>query len=407
MRLRNQALAAAASLIVLISGAAGCAADDTARASASPSATSSSAAPAPSPLRAEEVDLKSARPLREVVNILDTRPILQGRETQGYIAIHGREALIDFSPETRDIQQGLILRDLRRKTEQRVVTRAMSDPDAGILSADLDAHWVVWMESTTEDYGAWPWVLFAYDRTSGRTFELARSPMMSDGDAPPPPPGWTGVVLHHGWVYWAQTTAGHQGYPAVDVYGCAVADCEPRRLARGAAFPQPTADGLYVVTSNAFRGDRDGTYTYTISRRDLVTGRELSRRRLDLVDDQAPNGFAARGSIAAVTVSDYEDFIQIIDLRGNAVLRIDSGMNGSFAYPVATSRYVLWAEGNSGATTNVGGYLWDLRDKRLYSVGNTAGLYNLYGEGDLVVWQESTRPRALPKDISYVVGLLP
>ena len=104
-----------------------------------------------------------------------------------------------------------------------------------------------------------------------------------------------------------------------------------------------------------------------------------------------------------VTVDGGEDgWVDVFDLEAGTALRIETDPLGSFVYPDVTSSFAAWAEGNSGADSSVGGYLLHFDSGQVYSVGNTAGLYNLEADGDTIVWQESSGPR--PQDITTVIG---
>ena len=86
------------------------------------------------------------------------------------------------------------------------------------------------------------------------------------------------------------------------------------------------------------------------------------------------------------------------------MVTVDSEPEGAFASPAVTNRFVAWAESSGVAAADVGGYLYDTARDQLYSLGNTAGLYNITAKGDYVAWQDSTSPAVRPQDVVGVVA---
>jgi hypothetical protein len=344
--------------------------------------------------------VRDARPLRDVAHVIAEWPLLENGTRTVFRALAGNELLMNQFDDSVGRSVGLTVRSIAESGSDTLVA-GHGGPEEGVLSADLNRQAVVWMESPSTELGVTPWVLYATDRRSGLTTRLSESGTV-DGGAPPPVPGFTGPILSGETVYWAEVS-GHVGAESVDIRACEVDQCTPRRVVRGAALPAVADDSLYFVGSGRYRGDQAAS-DYRLGRLDLSTGTKEVVRELDL-DGATPTGLAAADDHVAVTVDAGEDgWVDVFDVGAGTALRVETDPLGSFVYPKVTTKFAVWAEGNSGADSSVGGYLLHFDSGKVYSVGNTAGLYNIEADGDIVVWQESSGPR--PQDITTVVGRL-
>ena len=263
----------------------------------------------------------------------------------------------------------------------------IEDQDIQAYAGDLTDRYAVWMEVAGTELMVDPWVLRAFDRRTGEVETLAKAPLMEGGGPPPARPGFTGATLDGDRVFWAQVS-GRPGAELVDVYGCVVSDCRPRVYARGSAFPVAVDGVLYVIAAERFAGAKR-SQTMRVNRVNPRTGRSATLVSVDLEDDQAPNGLAAAAGTVAWVIADADsDVVHIRPLGGDSEIAVTAGPNGAFGYPIATDRYVAWAEASGTFPIGLGGFLYDLARGRLFTVGNTAGLYGINGSGPFVTWQE-------------------
>src|SRR3954452_6147404 len=260
------------------------------------------------------------------------------------------------------------------------------------------------METSSTELNVAPWVLYAYDRSTRQTSLLGRSPA-GPGPDPAPPPGRTGPVVSGHTAFWAQVS-GRPGAERVDVYGCDVTHCRPNRYAAGAAFPAVSGSELYVLRTPRFTG-RAPEPRLSVDRVDTGTRRISTVRNVALRKGQTPGGLAASGStLAWVVAGDAKDTISMLDQASRSTRIVASEPGGAFGAPVATPAYVAWPESSGVSPADVGGYLYDLSNNTLSSIGNTAGLYNVVGREDLISWQDSTTPQVRPQDIVSVIARL-
>lgn len=143
-----------------------------------------------------------------------------------------------------------------------------------------------------------------------------------------------------------------------------------------------------------------------LRRIDLGSGKTTTVREIELMAGQAPSGLAAhRRRVAWIVAGRTRDTISILDTRSGATTTVRSGHEGGFGYPEITSRFVCWAESSGNSPADVGGYLYDFAAAKLYSLGNTSGLYGVHCNGNTVTWQGSESGARL-EDIVNVVGRL-
>lgn len=292
---------------------------------------------------------------------------------------------------------------------QRIVAPAGPRPRQHVGS-DLSDRFVVWMESAAMDLGVEPWVMFAYDRATGVTRELARAPKV-DGRVPPPPPGYTDPVIAGDRVFWAQV-GGEFGAETVDIMGCQIKRCQPRVTISGAAYPAAASGSLYAVRTARYQGFKDSKRATpaVVARLDLNSGQISPVKKIELDRHSHVDGLAASGAgIAWILNRQTSDtagisHLTILESSGDETT-IESSV-GEFDYPVMTNRFVAWAEASGNAPSGFGGYIFDLKTRKQSTIGNTMGLYGLEARGDIIAWQMSKSSSPKPGDTSYVVARL-
>jgi hypothetical protein len=180
---------------------------------------------------------------------------------------------------------------------------------------------------------------------------------------------------------------------------CRIESCQPSVAVPASGLPIATDDALYVVQPYGFvfampKG------RYRIQRLDLRSGRLDTVATLGADRDALPNGLAASENVVAWTHrAGNRGAITIQDGRTGEQAVVISRAQGGFGYPVATDRFVAWAESSGTSPDQVGGYLYDLRERQLYELGDTSGLYAIHANGDVVTWQEAGNGNALANTV--------
>lgn len=274
------------------------------------------------------------------------------------------------------------------------------------IGADINDRYVVWSESGATDLGVEPWVLYVYDRETRASRELARAPKI-DGHVPPPPPGYTGPNLVGHRVFWAQV-GGSFGRERVDIMGCDVRSCRPEVYIGKAAFPDAAGGELFAIRMADFTADH-AAQPMSVVRLSLGSRKEEVIHRTTLGEESGVGGLAA-SSRAVIWISRNLDVSDeatatILDTKSGRTDVVNQKHGEAFGYPIATDRFVAWAEGSGTGPGKFGGYLFDLRTRKRWMIGNESGLYNIKGAGDVVSWQEVDRHKR-GKPISYVVARL-
>lgn len=253
----------------------------------------------------------------------------------------------------------------------------------GWTSASMNQRWIVWQESASADLSIDDWWMFAYDRKSKRAHRLARAPLLQ-GQKPPAPPGWTGPVVSADRVFWAQV-GGSRDDPEVSLYGCRIARCEPRRIARDAAFPSATESSVVVLVG---RNRSPSMATF-----DARTGELVRSLPVRLRPGHEVTGLAASDEHAVWTSSNGESHLaSVVDLESKERWDFKIGAGGQFGYPVAGDGFVAWAEASGTGFYSVGGFVFEPRTERLRSLGNKAGLYDIKAAGKYLMWQDENKP---------------
>jgi hypothetical protein len=359
------------------------------------------------------VALASAKPLpTSAYKPLGVLRAIKRRTTVRVVALAGDgSTLVSEAPASSDatIAQGSMFlhRSGPNGPKQRIPSPAHASAQQ-VIGADINAAWIVWMETTSAGIDVQPWHLYAYNRRSRTSSELAHSPSVA-GLEPPPPPGFTGPLLAGGSVFWAQV-GGRIGAERVDVFGCRVSACEPTRYAAGAAFPSISGNHLYVISTDRYAGHRAPTQgassPMTVRKIDLRSRKTSIVTTVSLGPEQSPAGLAVAGHHALWIIGAHPSTAVILDLDDQRQRTVDSESEGLFGFPIATPTYVAWAESSGTAPADVGGYLLRPSDGSLWSIGNTAGLYDIHGAGSIVAWQDSSSPAARLQDIHTTVARL-
>jgi hypothetical protein len=122
--------------------------------------------------------------------------------------------------------------------------------------------------------------------------------------------------------------------------------------------------------------------------------------------NESPGGLSASNRTLVWIVAGQPSTVTVRDLDTAQDITIESEPEGLFGYPVAADTYVAWAESSGTATADVGGYLLHTQTGTLNTIGNTAGLYAITGNGDIISWQDSATPEVRREDIVTTVAKL-
>jgi hypothetical protein len=301
------------------------------------------------------------------------------------------------SPDNQSLQlekTELALRDLSGNE----TTFSSPGEPAQVSQASFNDRYVVWMESTSVDLNTDPWVMYVYDRESTSVMELTRAPEVGN-TAPPHVPGYTGPVLSGDKVFWAQV-GGTLKRPSSNIMGCSIADCMPKTVIPGAAFPSTSDGQLYAIAHQNFAGS--GSDRNMVIKTVSVEGGDVrDTATIPLSPTQSPNGLAVGKAGMVWLISDDADRdMAQVQYAGNAeVSTVESELAGRFDYPVATDTYLAWGEGSGSSA--IANFLTTSIDN-LYALGTTGGLFGVLGAGSVVVWRDQTTAEGGGQDGSNI-----
>ncbi len=254
-------------------------------------------------------------------------------------------------------------------TRQMVTMRQLTDARSQIIGASADDRWVVWAEAADDPTF---WHLFAYDRVTGTSHEVAQT--ATAGGSPVPGPV-SGPVVDHGRAFWAQF---------VDPLGSAKPRHAVVRMANldtgvsttpAVSAGQPTFSWPWVSW---------GVATGTGSGHTLLTNLETGAHlRLDV----RPATLTLTGTSVAYNDADSQALFLIDDIRRkppNAllVLRAEPTSGIHFEWPTLSTRILAWAQVE---TTLV----YDRAEHRLVVLPVSHMAVSSWVSGRLLVWYDS------------------
>lgn len=189
----------------------------------------------------DDVKVRGARPVTSVASELAEIP-QDAAESVLAVERLGDDGSVLFSrsPDVADIEdlgQGRLEVATAPGDEATPVPLGpRREADQQTTQTDLTSEWIVWQETASTDLMVEPWVMYAFDRQSGKTTEIT-SAEAGQGETPLAPPGWTGPQVLGDRVVWAEGIGDGDG-TRVNVLGCTLPTCADREtLIAGAAFP--------------------------------------------------------------------------------------------------------------------------------------------------------------------------
>ncbi|WP_300679142.1 hypothetical protein [Nocardioides sp.] len=265
-----------------------------------------------------------------------------------------------------------------------VVTHPKGSKTRWFGDATLTQKWMIWTELMDTDASVRRWTMFAYNRDTKSTSVLASAPPLSDNEDPPGVPGFSGQVIAGDSVFWPEVV-GRVGKVNSNLYRCQISRCKDTvaLVARNSAYPKSTGDAVLFLKQVA-------TSRYEVRKSGIGSDAQVQTVGVvDLAEGEGLNGFAANSDGYTVALVRRSGGARVWSSRlgesGQDILEEESGM---FGYPVAGSRFTAWAESSGFSADEVGGYV--SIDGRVYSVGNSSGLYGIFAGGELISWQEDT-----------------
>lgn len=363
-----------------------------------------------------EYNVSEASPLRINVDAQSsyTIPLARGEQRrQGVAAVSSSgDAVLDVARVAQSTdgitltQSHVVVRD--RQSGDRASTEPVPRGRrvTQLAGAAATNRYVAWMETPSTSLNRSPWRLYVFDRRDERTSLVAEARRI-DGHAPPPVPNSTGPTIAGGRVYWAQVDAWPDGrrYPLVNLYSAPAGGAgQPRLEARQAAAPVATPQGLFFLRTYELH-PATPRHRVAISR---VTPRG---HRSIVARGSLPQGgvpeLAAAGRRVAWTVSGRRDTVTLKNWRSKHRSHLVGAVQQCFATPSLTRRLLIWSDGACSNTSPLAGYVFDLQQKRLRSLGNEAGLNGTAAAGRWFMWQEGRRHREYPHDVAFKIARLP
>lgn len=360
--------------------------------------------------------LEGVRPLpASAFDVVDQAPLVAAGWNTGVLALDDRgAALLSSQKENRNdpLLLGAVRLSIRAPGSNELTAipaPRRTEPQQAIGGA-MNEHWAVWQEQPGTELGVSAWSMYAFDRSTGRTTQLTRAPMIN-GDAPLPVPGYTGPTISGDRVFWAQAEAATGGR-TVNIYGCEIADCTPERYAAAAAYPVAVGEYLYVISRDPAAKPKDPWERFDITKIDIATKKATVVEAVELEPEQSPGGLAVSERALAWIVQGRPDAITIRDLETGRTTTVvcelegvEVDLAGGFGYPVATDRFVAWGESMGNSPANVGNYLFLLEEGTLHSLGNASGLYGVDAAGSYISWRDAA-DRTSPHDITVTIAKL-
>ena len=352
------------------------------------------------------LDAANATPVpSDALDVLAKWPLIEDGQSVGVLALDAAGTmLLSRTPATEEeeLTSGeLVLRDPHG--QETTFTATPRPRHTQVIDATFNDRYVVWMETASVDITSQQWVLYTYDRADRTVRVLTRSPRRQ-GRAQPPAPGYTGPVLAGDRVFWAQVD-GTPKAPTVDIVGCQVTDCTPEVVIPGAAYPAVADGTVYAVANDRFTGSKVGR-EMVIEAAPAGGGEVTQVTSVELSPTQFPSGLAAGGAGLVWLIQDSAGADQAsVWFAGEETVRtVESASNGGFAFPIATQRYVAWAEGTGSA--KVANFVMDPTGA-LHTLGTTGGLYGITGAGDIAAWRDLKSGGSVDRDnIEYLIARL-
>jgi hypothetical protein len=274
-----------------------------------------------------------------------------------------------------------------------------------VYQAVARGGFVAWQETPSTSLYVQPWRLYAYTGQARGSELVARSPVV--GKHPPPPvPGETGPSIARGRVYWSQVdSCASTGSCKVAIYSRTLRAGNDARLeVRNAMSPITTPNGL-VFARTGLTSTHLGKKEFSIAiKRWDGTVQRLTEGRLTRPGDVE---IAANRAAIAWSVSGRRDTLTVLRSRGADRTIIRGLPHQCFTTPTLASGLLIWGDGACGGRGHVGGYLLDLAHHKLFSVGNSMGLYGVDAAGRWVTWQAHRKHAEYPHGVVFKVAELP
>lgn len=386
-----------ATIVAIAAG--GCSADDTEEGGRGPSSPAASAG-------VTSVDGARPLPLASYAVVRRWPAIVHG-ETTAVLGTYGDAALVKYAGVPHRAEVTAERLELWTSSASQPIPRLRGGPPRQVITADLDADNVVWMETASTSAVYQRWRLMRFDRATGRTTQLAESPLLDDGNLPTAPPGYVGPVLAGGWVYWSQAGGTAESFRN-DVWGCRVETCRPRQIVASSAYQAGDHHAVYAVQWDRFSSGRTTSPASIVEIKDgKVVDTEVAR--IPTEGGQQPTGLGAAAGVIAWTSTapgsaehpDGESRLTVLDADGTSRYVVTGG---TFANPVVTTRYVAWALPGVG-TESIAGWVLDLETGGVHSIGNRLGYYNVGGSAETLYWQQARQAGSATGMSTIVVRL--
>ncbi|MGW1769637.1 hypothetical protein ACWCQL_37035 [Streptomyces sp. NPDC002073] len=252
---------------------------------------------------------------------------------------------------------------------------------------------VVWTETATTNLSYFDWCVFRHDPKYHRTDLLGDSDSLTHGKQLREAAGTSAVTLGTTRAYWATT------YPLreKDQFGTKVLAAsltgDPRieTAVDHAKLPRATADSLFYVrsadVSQGFPKNRFEIHRIGADRHDrIVASGALAPQQLVstlAVTDE-------RVSWVVATAAGDSSTLYSLHLPTNKALTIPlAHAGGTDMFLRATDRLLAWGGTDGG---DAGQYAYDLKQGKLWKVGEQQGYSVIYTAGDYLAWAKVPTP---------------
>lgn len=246
---------------------------------------------------------------------------------------------------------------------------------------------VTWMETSSTNLFNFDWCVFAYDQETKRTHLLGDSASLSNGDDMPPGPGDPTPSIGSDAIYWSTVyPTGKEQFEVKIVKSDRTGGGSFETAVDHAKLPAASGDELYYVRSADvtpdFPKDR-----YEI-RRMSPTGDDVEVVSGALDGGQQVSKLRISESrISWVVSTQNKNAAQLysLDLSTNEAIVFELHHPGASTMVLQpTPKLIAFSNGTGGG--DVGEYVYDLSNNKLWRLGKQKGFSVALANGDYVAW---------------------
>ncbi|MFG1713359.1 hypothetical protein [Micromonospora sp. NPDC049203] len=271
----------------------------------------------------------------------------------------------------------------------RTLSPAPSGPPRQAIYADADDRTVAWMETSSTDMYQMDWLVYGFDRSSGRSVLLGDSAPIAKGKKMPIPPGSSMLSVGTDRVYWTTTvpTTGERDFGAQILASSPAGGAAPSVVAQRAKLPAAAGKDLYYVRSE------DVAPGFPKSRYEIHKvsgGRDSVYASGPLTGEQQVSALTAEpGHVSWIVTGATEETpgtLFVLPSATKRAIEVTLGDNGPAMTLGSSPKLVCWSNGSGSG--DAGQYVLDVATDRMWRLGEAPGLSLAFAGGDFVAWSK-------------------